>query len=112
MKKTDKSGYKTFAFGGGVVGLVSFLAVGLLPSIVYGGFAGVTLASAILGGPVAESLLGRGLVVFGMIVGLLGTAAIFMVIGAALGSGVYSLARGFARTPVEAHDGAAESKAS
>jgi hypothetical protein len=79
---------------------------------VYGGFAGVTLASAILGGPVAESLLGRGLVVFGMIVGLLGTAAIFMVIGAALGSGVYSLARGFARTPVEAHDGAAESKAS
>jgi hypothetical protein len=111
MKKTDKTGYRTFGLGGGIVGLVTFLALGLLPSIVYGGFAGVTLASAILGGPVDSSLFARGLVVAGMVVGLLGTAAIFVVIGAALGSGVYSLARSFARAPAEEHDDAVEHKA-
>jgi hypothetical protein len=111
MKKTDKTGYKTFAFGGGIVGLVTFLAVGLLPSIVYGGFAGVSLASAILGGPVDANLLGRGLVVFAMVVGLLGTAAIFIVIGAAAGSGVYSLARGVSKAAPAKHE-AIGSKAS
>lgn len=111
MQKTDKSGYRTFAFGGGIVGLVTFLAVGLLPSIVYGGFAGVSLASAILGGPVDASLFARGLVVFGMVVGLIGTASIFIVIGAALGSGVYSLARSFAPTPATQGQKAAETKA-
>ena len=94
-----KSGSRTFAFGGGVIGLITFLAVGLLPSIVYGGFAGVTLASAILGGPVGASLVARGLVVFGMTVGLLGTAAMFVVIGAALGAAVFQAARVVAREP-------------
>ena len=95
MKKNTqtKSGYRTFAFGGGVVGLITFLAVGLLPSIVYGGFAGVTLASAMLGGPIGTSLLARGLVVFGMTVGLLGTAAVFVVLGAAAGAAVFHAAR-------------------
>jgi len=95
MKTTTntKSGSRTFAFAGGVVGLITFLAIGLLPSIVYGGFAGVTMASAILGGPVDGGALSRGLVVFGMVVGLLGTAGVFVVIGAALGAGVYAAAR-------------------
>ena len=89
----ERKAYRTFAFGGGVVGLVTFLAVGLLPSIVYGGFAGVTLASAIIGGPIGASLLARGLVVFGMTVGLLGTAAVFVVLGAAIGAAVFHGAR-------------------
>ena len=96
----DKTGSRTFAFGGGIVGLVTFLAVGLLPSIVYGGFAGVSLASAIVGGPIDGSLLARGIVVFGMVVGLLGTAGVFVVIGAAMGAGVYAIARNFAKAPV------------
>ena len=99
---TIRSGSRTFAFGGGIVGLVTFLFVGLLPSIVYGGFAGVTLASAILGGPVEGNLLARGLVVFGMVIGLLATAGIFIVIGAALGAGVYGIARSFVRAPADA----------
>ncbi len=84
---------RTFAFIGGLVGLVTFLFVGLLPSIVYGGFAGVTLVSSILGGPIDSSLLARGLVVFGMVVGLLGAAGVFVVVGAALGAGAYGLIR-------------------
>ncbi len=84
---------RTFAFVGGLAGLVTFLFVGLLPSIVYGGFAGVTLASSILGGPIDSSLFARGLVVFGMVVGLLGAAGVFVVVGAAVGAGAYGLVR-------------------
>ena len=84
---------RTFAFVGGLVGLVTFLFVGLLPSIVYGGFAGVTLASSILGGPIDSSLIARGLVVFGMVLGLLGAAGVFVILGAALGAGAYGLVR-------------------
>jgi hypothetical protein len=104
---TINSTSRSFAFGGGVVGLVTFLFVGLLPSIVYGGFAGVTMASSILGGPADGSLLGRGLVVFGMVVGLLGAGGVFIVIGAALGAGAYGLVRSASRsttaTPAESH---------
>ena len=107
----DKTGYRTFAFGGGIAGLISFLAIGLLPSIVYGGFAGVSLASAIVGGPIDGSMLARGIVVFGMVVGLLGTAGVFVVIGAALGAGVYSVARNFAKAPVAADEAAEKNNA-
>lgn len=92
---------RTFAFGGGIVGLVTFLFVGLLPSIVYGGFAGVTMASSILGGPADGSLIGRALVVFGMVVGLLGAGGVFIVIGAALGAGAYGIVRSASRTSVQ-----------
>ena len=95
IEKNERVGYRTFAFGGGVVGLITFLATGLLPSIVYGGFAGVTLAAAMFGAPVDASLIGRGVVLFGMVVGLLGTAAIYVVVGAALGAGVFHGARAF-----------------
>ncbi len=99
---TIRSGSRTFAFGGGIVGLVSFLFIGLLPSIVYGGFAGVTLASALLGGPVEGNLFARGLVVFGMVVGLLSCAAVFVVVGAALGAGAYAALRSIVRAPADA----------
>ncbi len=106
-KTNRSSGSRTFAFAGGIAGLVTFLLVGLLPSIVYGGFAGVTMASSILGGPADGSLLGRGLVVFGMVVGLLGAGSVFIVIGAALGAGAYGLVRSASRssahTPAQGH---------
>ncbi len=85
------TGHKTATFVGGIVGLVGYLAVGLLPSIVYGGFAGVTLAAALFGSPIDASWMARAVVVFGMIVGLLATAALFVVVGAALGTGLYSI---------------------
>ena len=88
---------RTSAFVGGLVGLATFLFVGLLPSIIYGGFAGVSLASSLLGGPIDSSYLARTLVVFGMAVGLLGAAGVFVVIGAALGAGLYGLVRVVAR---------------
>lgn len=101
---TIRSSNRTFAFGGGVLGLAVFLAFGLLPSIVYGGFAGVTLASAMVGAPVEGSLIARGLVVFGMVIGLLGTAGVFVVVGAALGAAVHALFRAVMPASDAAHE--------
>lgn len=90
MAKADKtSGVRTSAFAGGVVGLVTFLAVGLLPSLVYGGYAGVALANALFGTPIHEHFLAQALVIFGMVVCLLSAAGLFVLLGASLSAGVF-----------------------
>lgn len=86
-------GERTFAFGGGIIGLLAFLVVGLLPSLVYGGFAGAALAAGLLGHPVDASMMARGITIFGMVAGLLATAGVFVVVGAVVGSTVHALAR-------------------
>jgi hypothetical protein len=82
---------KTFAFVGGIVGLVTFLCVALLPSIVYGGFAGVALSSTIIGEPISGQLLSKVLIVAGMLIGVLSVGGLFTVVGAALSSTIYHL---------------------
>lgn len=84
---------KTFAFAGGSIGLCIFLVAALLPSIVYGGFAGVTVSSILLGEPLDGQLLSKVLIGIGSIAGILCTAGLFVIGGAALGSGIYRLAR-------------------
>jgi hypothetical protein len=78
---------------GAAVGLASFLALGLLPAMLYGGYAGVLLAGGIFGTPVAATLLVRGLVIFGMVMGVAGIGSLFAVGGADAGSAVAVLAR-------------------
>jgi len=108
--KTRRSSYHTFVFAGGVVGLLAFLAFGLLPSVVYGGFAGVTLAAAIFGHPLEASMIARAIVVFGTVVGLLATAAIFVVSGSALAAGLFSGVRALVHRD-EAAEAEVEAKA-
>ena len=84
---------KTPTLIGAAVGLALFLAVALLPSLLYGGYAGVLLAGGIFGTPVKATLLVRALVVFGMILGVLGVASLFAVGGAAAGAAVGALTR-------------------
>lgn len=76
---------------GAGAGLVLFLAVALLPAMLYGGYAGVLLASGIFGSPITPTLLVRTVIIGGMILGTLSVASLFTVIGAVLGGGVYSL---------------------
>jgi len=77
---------RKIAVTGAAVGFVLFLVVGLLPALLYGGYAGLLLATGIFGAPVEASLLTRGLVMFGMALGVFGTAALFVVTGAAAGT--------------------------
>ncbi len=94
---------KTAALAGSGVGLALFLWIGLLPALVYGGYAGLLLAGGIYGTPVPPGLLPSALIVFGMILGVLGTAALFAVAGAAAGSAAAHvfLRAAVTRTPAE-----------
>ncbi|MHB8877937.1 MAG: hypothetical protein ACYC8T_29940 [Myxococcaceae bacterium] len=86
MRKHNKA-----SLVGVALGLLIFLTMALLPSLVYGGYAGLLLAGGIFGTPVEPSVLARGLVAFGMILGVVAVASIFAVGGAALGALVGSL---------------------
>ncbi|HYQ82081.1 MAG TPA: hypothetical protein VEP68_11290 [Anaeromyxobacteraceae bacterium] len=83
---------KTPTLIGAAAGLAIFLAVGLLPAMVYGGYAGVLLAGGIFGTPVSATFWTRAVIVFGMVLGVTGVGALFTVAGAALGAAVGALA--------------------
>ncbi len=73
---------------GSAVGLALFLAIALLPALLYGGYAGVLLAGGIFGTPVHATFLVRALIVFGMVLGVVGVGGLFAVGGAAAGAAV------------------------
>jgi hypothetical protein len=85
---------KTPTLIGAGVGLAVFLAVALLPSLLYGGYAGVLLAGGIFGTPVKATFLVRALIVFGMVMGVTSVASLFAIAGAAAGAAVSVLVGG------------------
>lgn len=76
---------------GAAVGLAAFLAIGLLPALLYGGYAGVLLAGGIFGSPLQATLLVRMLIIGGMVLGTLGVASLFAVGGAVAGAALSTL---------------------
>jgi hypothetical protein len=90
---------KTVALVGAAVGFALFLGVALLPALAYGGYAGLLLATGIFGAPVPPGILTSGLVIFGMLLGVFGTAAFFAVAGAAAASAIAHIATGWAKAP-------------
>ena len=84
---------------GAAVGLALFLPIALLPSLLYGGYAGVLLAGGIFGTPIPSHLAARALIIMGMVLGVTGVAALFAVGGAAAGAAISALVR--ASTPAE-----------
>jgi len=87
------SGPNSVTFAGGVLGLIVFLGVGLLPSLLYGGYAGVILGSAIFGSPIHESAFAQATVVLGVLSGVLSIGAIFVLAGAIVATGIHGLIR-------------------
>src|SRR5512139_3896552 len=83
---------KSYTLIGAAVGLALFLAVALLPALLYGGYAGVLLAGGIFGTPIQATFLVRALIVFGMALGAVGVGGLFAVSGAAFGAAVGALA--------------------
>jgi hypothetical protein len=84
---------KTPALVGAGIALATFLAVALLPAVLYGGYAGVLLAGGIFGTPVAASFFARALIIFGMVLGVTAVGSLFAVAGAAAGAAVGALVR-------------------
>ena len=94
---------KTLTLIGAGVGLALFLAIALLPALLYGGYAGVLLASGIFGAPVKATLAVRAIIVFTMVLGVTSVASLFTVAGAAAGAAVSVLVGpAKAARPVEA----------
>ncbi len=90
---------KTPTLVGAGVGLALFLAIALLPAMLYGGYAGVLLAGGIFGTPVEPTLLARALIVFGMVLGVLAVGSLFAVAGAVAGAAVGALTAITGRRP-------------
>jgi hypothetical protein len=84
---------KHYTLIGAAIGLAVFLALALLPAMLYGGYAGVLLAGGIFGTPINATFLVRALVVFGMVLGVVGIGSLFAVGGAAAGAAVAALVR-------------------
>lgn len=76
---------KNFGIIGAGIGLVVFLAVALLPAMLYGGYMGVVI-SATLNGGVAAGWWVKWVVIFWIALAVTGCAFLFMVTGGALGS--------------------------
>ncbi len=74
---------KTSTLIGAGAGLALYLFAGLLPSMYYGGFAGVLLAGGIFGTPLQPTVLVRGLIYFSTAMGVVGVGSLFAVGGAA-----------------------------
>lgn len=83
-----RSRRKTAAVTGAIAATVLFLGVGLLPSILYGGYAGVLLAGRLFGTPVPASTGVHALVVLGSALGVTSMAGLFAVAGAVAGAAV------------------------
>jgi hypothetical protein len=99
-----KSPYKLHTLVGAGLGLVTFLAVGLLPTVLYGGYAGVLLAGLVSGTPVVATFAVKALIVVGMVVGVTAVAALFAAVGAAAGAAVGVLASGAWRARASSSD--------
>ncbi len=84
---------------GAGIGLALFLALALLPAVLYGGYAGLMLAGGIFGTPVQATFLVRALVVFGMALGVAGVGSLFAVCGAAAGAAVGAILSLTSRKP-------------
>lgn len=78
---------------GAGVGLALFLALALIPSLLYGGYAGVLLAGGIFGAPIQPTLVVGALIIFGMILGVLAVGSLFAVSGAVAGAALEALTR-------------------
>jgi hypothetical protein len=101
---------KTHTLIGAGIGLALFLAIALLPALLYGGYAGVLLSGGIFGTPVLPTLLTRVLIGFGMLLGVVGVGSLFAVTGAVAGAAVAALTAVTVRAPRSASPAAHAAK--
>jgi hypothetical protein len=78
---------------GASIGLLVFLAVALLPSLLYGGVAGVQLANGVFGGSYAPTFGVNAFIVFGIVSAVTAVASLFAALGAVAGALVDVLTR-------------------
>jgi len=84
-----RSKANNITFVGGIVGLLTYLVIGLLPSLLYGGYAGIILGTAIFGSPIHENVFAQATVALGVLSGVLAIGGVFVLGGAILATGIF-----------------------
>lgn len=82
---------------GSVVGLITFLVIGLVPGIMYGGHMGLVMVEALLGMHAEPTLFTRIVTGGGLVLGVVTTLFFFLVVGALVGTFAGLLLRPFLR---------------
>ena len=85
--------HRAFSIVGAGAGVVLFLAIALLPSLVYGGVASVQLASGVFGMSGAPTTGMSVFIVLGMVVAVTAAGSLFATVGAVAGASFSSLIR-------------------
>ncbi len=75
-----------FTFTGSAAGFVSFVLVGAVPGLLYGGYLGLMMSGALFGTPVEATLIAKVITGGGMLLGLLASLFFFLVLGAIVGT--------------------------
>ena len=81
---------RTLSLVGAGIGTVAFLAIGLYPSLVFGGAASVQLVSGLFGTSGAPPV---GLIVLGIVLAVTLAGALFAALGAVAGASVGAMTR-------------------
>jgi hypothetical protein len=82
-----------FSFTGAGIGVVLFLAIALLPSLVYGGVASVQLAAGLFAASGAPTIGISAFIVLGMVIAVTAAGSLFTAVGAAAGASIGALTR-------------------
>ncbi len=77
---------ETSVWVGALVGTVMFLAAGLVPALLYGGYLGGLIGTTLTGAPVESGGMGSYLVLVGMAIGMVCVWFLFVVAGSAVGA--------------------------
>lgn len=88
---------------GAAVGVLGFLAFGVLPGFYFGSYGTLVILNHLMDGPVAAGVVVRMLVVVGTLLGIFCTAGVSIVLGALLGTSVGYVTELFT-TPAKAKD--------
>jgi hypothetical protein len=83
--------FTTSTTAGAGIGLGLFLAVALLPAVLYGAVAGVQLANGVFGAPNASGFAVNTFILVGIVSAVTALASLFAALGAVLGASVDAL---------------------
>jgi len=71
---------------GAAIGIIGFLAFGIIPGFYFGSYGVLVLLSHLAGGPVAPTTIVRMLTVVGIMLGIFCTGAVSIVVGSVFGT--------------------------
>jgi hypothetical protein len=86
MKEARKNTIKVGTKIGAGIGIVAFLAFGIVPGFYFGSFGTLVLLSHLVGGPVEPTTIVRMVTVVGIMLGIFCTGAVSIVLGSVFGT--------------------------